>query len=161
MNPITSDSFRRACAQFATGVCVATVFDDVPLGLTINSFTSVSLRPPILLICLDREANLTDRFQHQHYFAVNILAEYQRDVSSTFAFKPDNRFEDIAWHRTERGAPVIEGALAVIECRLIRVLPVGDHDVLFGEALGAELGEAAEPLVYFRSRYASVKTREG
>jgi flavin reductase (DIM6/NTAB) family NADH-FMN oxidoreductase RutF len=157
MAPISPHSFRRACAQFATGVCVATVFDERPLGLTINSFTSVSLRPPIVLICLDREANLTDRFRRQHVFAVNVLSESQREISATFAMKPDDRFADIAWHRTERGAPVIEGTLAVIECRLIRVLPVGDHDVLFGEALGAVVADDLDPLGYFRSRYAAVK----
>jgi flavin reductase (DIM6/NTAB) family NADH-FMN oxidoreductase RutF len=157
MAPITPDSFRRCCAQFATGVCIATVFDGQPLGLTINSFTSVSLHPPIVLIALDREAKLTERFQRQHIFAINILAEAQRELSSTFAWKPENRFEGIAWHRSERGAPVIEGALAVLECRLIRVLPVGDHDVLFGEALAASVAGEGDPLIYFRSRYASVK----
>lgn len=155
MAPITPDSFRRACAQFATGVCIATVFDGNPHGLTINSFTSVSLRPPIILICLDREARLTERFQRQHIFAINILAENQKDVSSTFAVKPDDRFEGIAWRQSERGAPIIEGALAAIECRLIRVLPVGDHDVLFGEALAATMAEG-DPLAYFRSRYAAL-----
>jgi flavin reductase (DIM6/NTAB) family NADH-FMN oxidoreductase RutF len=157
MAPVTSDSFRRACAHFATGVCVATVFDGHPLGLTINSFTSVSLRPPIILLCLDREARLTEHFQRQPIFAVNVLAGNQKDVSATFAVKPDNRFEGIVWHRSERGAPLIEGALAAIECRLIRVLPVGDHDVLFGEALATSVAEQGEPLVYFRSRYAALK----
>lgn len=155
MVPVTPDSFRRACAEFATGVCVATVFDGHPLGLTVNSFTSVSLRPPVILICLDREARLTERFQRQHIFAVNVLAQNQKEISSTFALKPDDRFEGLAWHRTERGAPVLAGALAVIECRLIRVLPVGDHDVLFGEALAAAV-HGGEPLLYFRSRYAAL-----
>jgi flavin reductase (DIM6/NTAB) family NADH-FMN oxidoreductase RutF len=155
MVPVTPDTFRRACAEFATGVCVATVFDGHPLGLTVNSFTSVSLRPPVILICLDREANVTECFRRQHIFAVNILAQDQKEISSTFAWKPDDRFEGLAWHRTERGAPVLEGALAVIECRLIRVLPVGDHDVLFGEALAAAV-RGGEPLVYFRSRYAAL-----
>ncbi len=154
MDPVTPALFRRACAQFATGICVATVFDGKPHGLTINSFTSVSLRPPVLLICLDREANLTSIFQRQHYFGVNILSEAQEDVSGAFAYKPDDRFGGVAWHLSEHGAPLISQCLASIECRLIRVLPVGDHDVLFGEALNAGFGDPAEPLLYFRSRYA-------
>lgn len=157
MAPVTPASFRRACGHFATGVCVASVFDGYPLGLTINSFTSVSLRPPVILICLDREARLTERFQRQHAFAVNILRENQKDISAAFALKPEEPFEGVAWHRSERGAPVIEGALAAIECRLIRVLPVGDHDVLFGEALAVSVAEEGDPLLYFRSRYAKLE----
>jgi flavin reductase (DIM6/NTAB) family NADH-FMN oxidoreductase RutF len=155
---IHPDLFRRASSQFATGICIATVRrGEEPIGLTVNSFTSVSLVPPLVLFCLDREAGLTDVFAHNAQFAINILAESQQEASTSFAFKRSNRFEGISWRAGQNGAPVIEGSLATMECRLVRVLPAGDHYVLIGEVTHAELGDTAgNPLLYFRSKYARV-----
>ncbi len=156
MVPVSADLFRRACSQFATGICVVTAFDGRPHGITINSFTSVSLRPPIVLCCLDRETNLTEIFRRQHHFALNILSAEQQQLSTTFAFKPDDRFDGVAWRKGAHGTPILDGALAVLECRLIRVLPVGDHDVLFGETLQVQFDTTPDPLLYFRARYGHI-----
>jgi flavin reductase (DIM6/NTAB) family NADH-FMN oxidoreductase RutF len=156
--PISVDLFRRACSQFATGVCIATAFDgEKPHGLTVNSFTSVSLQPPLVLFCIDKEAAIAEAFTRQAYFAVNILSDRQQALSSAFAFRMGDRFEGVAWTPGTGGAPVIEGSLAVLECRLVRVLPAGDHYILIGETLNASVREG-EPLGYFRGRYARVGT---
>lgn len=150
---MTLDLFRRACSQFATGVCIVTTFDNEPFGLTVNSFTSVSLRPPLVLFCIDQDANLSAVFRRTHHFAINILADSQTELSSAFAFKTERRFENVAWKPGLHSVPLLDGALATIECRLVRFLPAGDHDVLIGEALKANVGEG-EPLAYLRGRYA-------
>ncbi len=151
----TPDTYRRACGQFATGVCVVTAFDGAPHGCTVNSFTSVSLHPPLVLFCLDREANVAAAFRSALHFAVNVLAADQREVSSAFAFKQEGRFEGIGWRPGLEGIPLLDGAVAHLECRLVRVLPAGDHDILIGEVLQLECF-SGEPLVYWSGGYAQI-----
>ncbi len=160
---IHPDLFRRVSSQFATGVCVATVIrHGEPFGLTVNSFTSVSLQPPLVLFCLDREAGLSEIFAHNTQFAINILAADQDEISSAFAFKRSDRFAGLSWKPGENGAPVLSGVLACFECRMVRVLPAGDHYVLIGEVTRAELLRPdAPPLLYFRSKYARLASDGG
>ena len=157
--PIHPDRFRRVASQFATGVCVATVLNrGEPFGLTVNSFTSVSLQPPLVLFCLDREAGLSEIFTHNAQFALNILAEDQELVSHAFAVRQGDRFRGIRWRKGHNGAPLLEGVLGHLECRMVRVLPAGDHYVLIGEVTDAQVMDAARgPLIYFRSRYARLE----
>jgi flavin reductase (DIM6/NTAB) family NADH-FMN oxidoreductase RutF len=151
---IDADTYRQTCAQFATGVAVATVraADGTPHGLTVSSFTAVSINPPLILICIDCASQALDHFRRGPYFAVNVLAVSQRDLSVTFAEKPEGRFDGIAWEPGQTGAPLLEGALSTIECRVERVLDAGDHAVIIGEVVRAEC-RAGQPLLYFNRMY--------
>jgi flavin reductase (DIM6/NTAB) family NADH-FMN oxidoreductase RutF len=133
---------------------VATVraADGAPHGLTISSFTSVSISPPLILICIDFASQAVDHFRRGPYFAVNILTDSQRDLSVTFAEKPEGRFDGVAWQPGETGAPLLKGALAALECRVERVLDAGDHAVVFGEVVRVECREG-RPLLYFNREY--------
>lgn len=147
-------AFRQACGRFATGVAIASVVDasGTPHGLTINSFTSVSLRPPLVLICIDQRSAILPRFLEAGNYSVSVLSSDQRDLSDRFAVSPDARFEGVRWRPGVTGAPLLEGAIATIECRTTRVIEGGDHLVLMGEVVAASTAPA-DPLIYFASRY--------
>ena len=150
----TSDQFRKSAGRFATGVTVATVVDasGAPHGLTVNSFTSVSLDPPLVLVCIDHTAATVESFRTAKYFGINILAVDQRPLSDHFARKGHNRFEGLAWHPGKTGVPLLPGVLAVMECAVHRKIAMGDHDIFVGEVVHSEFHEKA-PLLYYASRY--------
>ena len=151
---VTSDEFRRACGRFATGVTIATVLDGegIPHGLTVSSFTSVSLEPPLILICLGRLVTVIEMFRSARYFGINILAASQQHISDRFARKGHDRFGGLKWEPGEFGVPLIPGAIVGIECAAHQKFTAGDHDILVGEMMRARFKEG-EPLVHFASRY--------
>jgi flavin reductase (DIM6/NTAB) family NADH-FMN oxidoreductase RutF len=148
------EALRQACALFATGVTVATVraSNGSPHGLTVSSFTSVSIEPPLVLICIDYTCPFLAHFRLSTNFAVNVLSESQRDLSVIFAEKPEGRFEGLAWHANHTGAPLLAGCLATIECRVTTILEAGDHAIFLGEVVHAEWNEG-RPLLYFNRDY--------
>ncbi len=154
---VTAESFRSACAKFATGVAVVTTLapSGDPHGLTINSFCSLSLDPPLVMIAIARDCVFLQHFESSGHFAVNILSEHQRDLSNRFAQLPEGRFTGVAWRSGATGSPLIEGALAVLECNTVQVFDTGDHRVLIGEAIAVEIGEG-RPLVFFGSDYSGL-----
>jgi flavin reductase (DIM6/NTAB) family NADH-FMN oxidoreductase RutF len=152
---VTSDEFRRACGRFATGVTIATVLDvhGKPHGLTVSSFTSVSLLPPLVLICLGHEVSVIDSFRAAEAFGINVLSDEQRHLSERFARKGHDRFDGLEWRRGNvTGSPLIPGVLAAIECTVHERVTAGDHDIFIAEMVGAEV-EEGEPLIHFASRY--------
>jgi flavin reductase (DIM6/NTAB) family NADH-FMN oxidoreductase RutF len=151
---LTSEDFRRACGRFATGVTIASVMDreGTPHGLTVSSFTSVSLDPPLVLICLGHLVTVIDNFRAATHFGINVLSESQRDLSERFARKGYDRFTGVKWHCGEYGAPLLDGVLATIECLVHQRFTSGDHDILVGQMLRADVTEG-EPLIHFASRY--------
>jgi flavin reductase (DIM6/NTAB) family NADH-FMN oxidoreductase RutF len=151
---VTSDEFRRACGRFATGVTIASVLDanGAPHGLTVNSFTGVSLDPPLILICLGHAVTCIDAFRQSRHFGINVLAADQRDLSDKFARKGHDRFDGLEWYRGASGVPLLPGVLAAIECRVHQRITSGDHDIFVGEMVSAKT-EEGEPLVYFVGRY--------
>ena len=151
---IDAPSYRDACSHFATGVGVATVKagNGTPHGLTISSFTPVSISPPLILICISYDCTVAPHFISAHHFAVNVLTDLQRELSVAFAMKPEGRFENIAWHSGLTGAPLLDGSLATIECQVDRCINAGDHAVLFGLVVAAETGPG-EPLLYYKRAY--------
>lgn len=155
---IDPDTYRQVCSQFATGVAVATVraANGTPHGLTVSSFTPVSIDPPLILICIDFRSTAIEHFRAGPFFAVNILTEAQRELSVVFAAKPEGRFEGVDWTPGHSGAPLLAGTLAVIECRLERVLDVGDHAVVFGEIVRAHV-HGGRPLLYFDRDYRAMQ----
>lgn len=145
---------RRACACFATGVTVVTTraADGTPHGLTVNSFTSVSTVPPLVLICIDHGCRLLGHFRASSHFAVNILRDTQQHLSVRFSELDKGRFDGLEWSNGATGAPLLSQALGCLECRVTQVVDVGDHAVFVGLVLHARV-EDGEPLIYFRSAY--------
>ena len=152
--PVSSDLFRRACGLFATGVAVVTTraADGSPHGLTINSFSSLSLAPQLVMVAIDRSCGVLNSFQASGHFAVNILKEGQRDLSIRFAQLPEGRFDGIGWNAGDTGAPILDGVLGVLDCRTVQELNTGDHRMLVGEVVNVSIGEG-RPLLFFASDY--------
>jgi 3-hydroxy-9,10-secoandrosta-1,3,5(10)-triene-9,17-dione monooxygenase reductase component len=152
--PLTSEEFKHACGRFATGITIATVADaqGTPHGLTVNSFTSVSLNPPLVSICLGHAVSLIEVFRSTSYFGINVLAENQRAVSEGFARRGQDRFDGVEWEPGRNGVPLIAGVLAAMECRTVKRIRAGDHDIFLAQMVTARVVEG-KPLVYFASGY--------
>jgi flavin reductase (DIM6/NTAB) family NADH-FMN oxidoreductase RutF len=151
---VTTEQFRRACGRFATGVTVATVLDagGNPHGLTVNSFTSVSLEPPLVLVCLGHRISALEHFREATHFGINILACDQEALSEHFARRGHNRFASLEWYRGNTGVPLLPGVAAALECAAYSRIKMGDHDIFVGEAVHAETHEK-QPLLFHASGY--------
>ncbi len=147
---------RRAFGSFPTGVTICATLDPqgAPVGFTANSFTSVSLDPPLLLVCLSAAASSHDAFVAAGRFGVSVLGEDQRETSTLFATRGADKFAAVAWAPRVTGAPLIDGAVARFDCTTERVLPAGDHVVLMGRVVAFDWRRAA-PLGYCRGAYVS------
>jgi len=154
---VSAEDFRRACGRFATGVCVATVLDPegTPHGLTVSSFTSVSLDPPLVLICLGHAVTMIEAFRAASHFAINILSAGQRELSDRFARKGCDRFDALRWDRGATGVPLLPGVLAQIECATHQRITSGDHDILVGRMVRANVADG-EPLLYCSGGYREI-----
>jgi flavin reductase (DIM6/NTAB) family NADH-FMN oxidoreductase RutF len=148
------DVFRKTCARFATGIAVATVTasDGTPFGLTVNSFTSVSAAPPLVLICIDYRSTVLAHFRSSAWYCVNVLAAHQEDLSTRFSQRIPDRFEGLEWTRGDSGVPMLEGCLASMECSILQTVEAGDHAIFIAEVIRAQCREG-EPLLYYGSRY--------
>lgn len=137
MKQLDPKMLRNAFGSYMTGVTVITAVskDGTPVGFTANSFTSVSLDPPLLLVCPAKSLSSFDVFANCDSFVVNILSEDQQAVSNIFAGSKEDRFSQIEWHKDEQGNPVIDGALTHFSCKTERNLDAGDHNLLVGEVL--------------------------
>lgn len=147
-------TLRDALGCFGTGVTVVTTLDadGQPIGLTANSFSSVSLEPPLILFCLSRGSANLERFQAARHFAINVLHIGQQPMSGVFA-RAGDRFHDVAWEAWETGAPILSGSLASFECATDRVIEAGDHLIFIGRVLRARFEPRRDPLLYFRGKY--------
>ncbi|MBZ5576920.1 MAG: flavin reductase family protein [Acidobacteriia bacterium] len=154
MESVSSEEFRQACGRFATGVTVASVTDETGAahGLTVSSFTSVSLDPPLILICLGHEVTMIEAFRRARHFGINILREEDRNISNRFATKGLDRFDGVAWRPGQTGAPVFDCALTILECETHQRITAGDHDLLIGRVVRTRIEDGA-PLVHYASRY--------
>lgn len=137
MKQLDPKILRNAFGSYMTGVTVITAVsnDGTPVGFTANSFTSVSLDPPLLLVCPAKSLSSFEVFANCESFVVNILSEDQQAISNIFAGSKDDRFGQIEWHKDEQGNPVIDGALTHFSCKTDRNLEAGDHHLLVGEVL--------------------------
>ncbi len=135
-------------------MAITTVLDSegAPHGMTVNSFTSVSLEPPLVLVCIDHKARIRDHFLTSEFFAINILRESQEDLSSRFARPGEDRFGRVEWYAGETGMPLLPDALATLECAVFQRAEAGDHTILIGEVVSATRHEG-RPLIYFSSGY--------
>jgi flavin reductase (DIM6/NTAB) family NADH-FMN oxidoreductase RutF len=162
---LDSTELRAALGQYPTGVAVATTCSPAgPVGVTINSFGSLSLEPPLILWCLRRRSVSLAAFTRAEYFAVNILAVGQERVARQFAARASSdaiagpradRFAGVGWHLDPDGLPLLDGAVAVFTCRRAAQVPGGDHVIIIGELLGYDIA-GWEPLIFHCGRYSSL-----
>lgn len=148
-------TLRDALGCFATGVTVVTCLTDAgtPTGLTVNSFTSVSLDPPLLLVCLAKVAASAAALIAAQCFAVNVLQTGQQPASIRFATRDEDRFGTTPWACGECGSPILADSLGVFECERHAVYDGGDHHILVGQVVKASFDASLDPLLYFRGRY--------
>jgi flavin reductase (DIM6/NTAB) family NADH-FMN oxidoreductase RutF len=147
-------TLRDALGCFATGVTVVTcLHEGAPAGLTVNSFTSVSLDPPLLLVCIAKGAASATALTSAPHFAVNVLQTGQQPASIRFSTRDEDRFGTTSWACGEAGAPILEEALGVFECERFAVHDGGDHHMLVGRVEKASFDSALDPLLFFRGRY--------
>jgi flavin reductase (DIM6/NTAB) family NADH-FMN oxidoreductase RutF len=144
--------------HFATGVTIITTCDRQGnvYGLTANAITSVSLEPPLLLICIDRRAETFAHFYDSKSFTVNILTEDQQDLSSRFAKSGGDKFSGLTCRPGRFGPPVLDGCLGYIECRIVATHEAGDHVIHIGQVEGAEV-RAGRPLLFFQGQYRKIQ----
>jgi flavin reductase (DIM6/NTAB) family NADH-FMN oxidoreductase RutF len=151
---ISPDDFRRVLGHFATGVTIVTTCDadERPTGLTASAFSSVSLDPPLVLICVDHKSQSYPALREAGRFAINVLHLEHEPISRRFATTRLDKFEGVAFRMGELGVPLIEGALAHLECRTVNAHVEGDHTIFVGRVESIQVGEG-EPLLYYRGRY--------
>jgi flavin reductase (DIM6/NTAB) family NADH-FMN oxidoreductase RutF len=154
----TSKDFRATVGSFATGVTVVTTRgEEHAYGMTANAFSSVSLDPPLVLVCVISPSEGGEHIQRNGCFAVNILAEAQEPISRYFASRDrprgEDAFRDVSHRIGASGSPILDGALGYLDCRLHETYPAGDHDIFIGEVL--ELGATVDgqPLVFHGGQY--------
>jgi 3-hydroxy-9,10-secoandrosta-1,3,5(10)-triene-9,17-dione monooxygenase reductase component len=154
---VPPDLFRKVLSHFATGVTVVTArqVSGKPWGFTVNSFTSVSLTPPLVLFCVDHAAESLATMSQAEYFAVNFLAASQEAISRRFASRSPDRFEGVDYREGPRGSPLLAGSLGFIECRKVDSRLYGDHTVIVGEVMDAK-ATGGDPLLFYRSSYARI-----
>jgi flavin reductase (DIM6/NTAB) family NADH-FMN oxidoreductase RutF len=153
---VTNDEFRKGLSRFVSGVTVVTCkADSGYLGLTVSAFSSVSLDPPLVLVCVHTRSSAHDALKEGRCFAVNILAEDQEPISRLFASKNADRFRGVGSLEGQTGAPLIEGTLAFVECRIVHAYPGGDHTILVGQVEAFGITER-KPLLYFCGSYAQL-----
>jgi flavin reductase (DIM6/NTAB) family NADH-FMN oxidoreductase RutF len=157
---LSAAEFRHAIGHFATGVTVVTSIgpDGVPVGTTANAVSSLSLDPPLILVCFDRASLTLEAVRGHGAFAVNVLAAPQQHLSSNFARRGLSAAWDEVRHRPgSTGSPRLHGVLAVLECTVEHRLPGGDHEIVVGRVREVETaGDGAAPLLYWRGAYASL-----
>ena len=148
-------TLRDALGCFATGVTIVTAIgkDGLPFGLTANSFTSVSLDPPLLLVCVAHSSSSAEAIKAIDHFAVNVLQIGQQPTSNRFASKGEDRFANTPWSPGETGAPLLTGSLSAFECAREAIHDGGDHFILVGRVLKANFEPRRDPLLYFRGKY--------
>ncbi|MGH7871090.1 MAG: flavin reductase family protein [Candidatus Binatia bacterium] len=151
---IEPQELRRVMGHFATGVTVITTQDKDgnPNGLTANAFMSLSLTPPLVLICVDKGAQCYTCFELENGFTVNFLSEEQEDVSRRFATKGIDKFAGLRWRRGENGAAIIDGVLGYAECRIAQCHDGGDHTIIVGEVVNAD-ASGERPLLFYKGTY--------
>lgn len=157
MSKIDPIALRDAFGCFMTGVTVVTICDanGTPIGFTANSFSSVSIDPPLLSVCPSKSMSSFELFEQCEYFHVSVLGQQQQEISNTFASPEEDRFANVAWHKDANGCPVIEGALANFSCRRWQSVAAGDHIILIGEVTDFSSREGLG-LGYFQGGYFSL-----
>ena len=151
----TVQALRSALGLFATGVTVVTARaqDGSPIGLTANSFNSVSLSPPLVLWSLALKANSLSTFLQAKHYAIHVLAVEQKSLAERFASRVADRFAGVSWGEGHGGAPILQGCAAVFECSSRSQYPEGDHVILVGEVLACQHDASRSPLLFHGGKF--------
>jgi len=154
---LDSAEFRQLLGRFATGVVVLTAVraDGQPVGMTANSLASVSLEPPLVLLCIDHAATIYPTITTSDRFVVNVLSAHQEAISRRFAGEVDDRFDGIGYRLSEAGLVLLDDALAHIECERWAQHEAGDHTIMIGRVVAGDAREG-RPLLYYRGGYAAL-----
>jgi len=149
--------FRQLLGHFATGVTIltSTTADGQPLGMTANSLSSVSLSPPLVSVCVDREAEMHPVILRTSQFVVNVLASDQEALARRFSDKHEDRFEGVGYRLSPEGLILLDGALAHIVCEGEATYPGGDHTIVVGRVVGGATHDG-HPLLYYRGGYTAL-----
>jgi 3-hydroxy-9,10-secoandrosta-1,3,5(10)-triene-9,17-dione monooxygenase reductase component len=150
--------FRDVFGHFATGVTIITAMDgDEPVGMAANSFTSLSLDPPLVLFCVAHSSSTWPRIEGAGVFAVNILGEGHEDLCRLFAQKGADRFGATPWRNGVSGSPVLEEAIAYLDCTFEAEYPGGDHKIVVGRVLDVDVRDDARPLLFYKGMYGRIR----
>jgi len=154
---IDPSQFRQLLGRFATGVTILTTktAEGRPLGMTANSLSSVSLHPPLISVCVDREAAMHEVILQAPEFVVNVLAGPQEALARRFSDKHEDRFDGIGYHLSPEGLILLDGALAHVVCERYGTYLAGDHTILLGRVVGGATNDG-RPLLYYRGGYAAL-----
>jgi len=151
-----SSTMRQVLGHFPSGVTIVTgTTPDGPAGFTCQSFSSLSLEPPLVLVLPGRSSSSWPKIEATGRFVVNVLSEEQEELSTTFAVSGGDKFADLAWRQGVLGAPILERTIGHVECRIVYAHEGGDHTIYVGEIECADVADG-EPLVYFRGAYRGV-----
>jgi 3-hydroxy-9,10-secoandrosta-1,3,5(10)-triene-9,17-dione monooxygenase reductase component len=150
--------FRDVLGLFASGVTVITSMSDgAPVGMTCQSFSSVSLEPPLVMFCPARTSRAWPLMQRAGFFCVNILAEDQSEISNAMATKGTDKYDGVGWRSAATGAPLIDGVLGHVDCTVQSVHEAGDHYVVIGRVKELGFGDdGRQPLLYYRGAYDTI-----
>ena len=157
-NPVDPADFRQAMGLFATGVGIVSMAkpDGGPRGVTANSIVSVSLEPMLVSWSIQNGSSLFDAYAEAEHFAISILAADQRELALRYAARGDSQTHDEDFEWTERGLPVVAGAVGAIECRHWSAFPAGDHTMILGEVVGLHARHGVDPLGFFGGRFCRI-----
>ncbi len=159
--PFDEGELRDVLGRFATGVAVVTTCGNeaAPVGLTVNSFASVSLDPPEILWSINSGAPSRTAFEQHGAFAVNVMPEEDKDRVLQFARPNDDKFEGVSWRRGWRELPVLENAIATLQCEIKQMILCGDHHIVLGSVMSIDSREG-NPLVFFRGQFTTVDQKD-
>lgn len=158
MTDIDPRLFREALGLYPTGVTVVTTLDSrgQPVGMTVNSFTSLSLDPPLILWNPGRDSFSFPVFEKADHFAVHVLHAGQQELSNRFALRSTDKFDDIAWNSGLLGSPILPDYAVCLQCRTFQTFPGGDHMIVVGQVLELDNRGNADPLVFHAGRYGAL-----
>jgi flavin reductase (DIM6/NTAB) family NADH-FMN oxidoreductase RutF len=150
--------FRQCLGKFATGVTVVSCRDQdgKPCGITANSFSSVSLEPPLVLWNIAKESKSLRAYLEAEHFAINVLSNRQRSLASHFATSENGLFDNISYRESPQNVPVLSDTLAHLECRTHDIHDCGDHHIIIGDVINFELSDN-EPLIFYSGNYTAIK----
>lgn len=157
---IDGRTFRNVLGQFCTGITVITTFadDDTPVGFACQSFAALSLDPPLVLFCPTKASRSWAAIEKRGHFAVNVLAEEQRELCARFGSREPDKFAGAAWRTSDLELPLLDDALATIQCTVDRVVDGGDHHIVIGRVLAlSETTDSGRPLLFYRGQYSAIE----
>jgi 3-hydroxy-9,10-secoandrosta-1,3,5(10)-triene-9,17-dione monooxygenase reductase component len=147
-------TFRTVLGHFCSGITIVTAVDEgEPVGLTCQSFASVSLDPPLVLFVPAKGSNSWPRIRHAGHFCANVLEEEQEELGRRFAIRGADKFAGVGWRPGLTGAPILDGCLAYVECEVEAVHEAGDHDIAVGRVIDLGVGGEGSPLLFYRGGY--------